>query len=209
MNTIAKIVVLLLVIPILLWIIGFQANAFGMIILIVVGLAFWNWYGTTYRPRRLAQKEAERQRQHEAAQFRLAQEAEDKRNQAAQQLREKHDLTMTTEQSRLDDEAAAERLRSIVNEILDYLNMIGPDTDKAEVMRGIHGAINRLVESKAIKLHHFDNDMLRFDIDLIVRKAQEKDLGDDTLVPRLRRALRHDDSPAPMVGIPSPSPTKA
>lgn len=116
---------------------------------------------------------------------------------------------MTAEQSRLDDEAAAERVRSIVNEIFDYLNMLDPDTDKAEVVRGIHGAINRLVESKAIKSHHFDNDMLRFDIDLIVRKAEEKDLGDDTLVARLRRALRHDNPSLPMAGMPSPSATKA
>lgn len=66
MNTIAKIIVLLLVIPGVLWVVGLQASGFGLIILIVLGLALWNWYGTTYRPRRLAQQEAERQRQHEA-----------------------------------------------------------------------------------------------------------------------------------------------
>lgn len=209
MNTIAKIVVLLIVIPALLWIIGFQANAFGLVILIVVGLAFWNWYGKTYRPRRLAEKEAERQRQHETSQLRLAQDAEDKRNRAAQELREKQNQTMTSEQSRFDDEAAAERVRSLVSEILDYLNMIGPDTDKAEIVRGIHSAINRLVESKGIKPHHFESDMLRFDIGLIVRKAQEKDLGDDALVDRLKRAFRYDDAPARMAGTLSPSPTKA
>lgn len=51
--------------------------------------------------------------------------------------------------------------------------------------------------------------MLRFDIGLIVRKAQEKDLGDDALVDRLKRAFRYDDAPARMAGTLSPSPTKA
>lgn len=59
------------------------------------------------------------------------------------------------------------------------------------------------------KPHHFESDMLRFDIGLIVRKAQEKDLGDDALVDRLKRAFRYDDAPARMAGTLSPSPTKA
>lgn len=209
MTAIAKFIIILLGAIILCAIIGIQRTALPLILMVIFGYALWNWYERAYRPRRLARQEAERQRQHEAAQFRLTQEAEEKRNRAAQQMREKHDLTMTAEQSRLDDEAAAERVRSIVNEILDYLNMLGPDTDKAEVVRSIHSAINRLVESKAIKSHHFNNDMLRFDIDLIVRKAEEKDLGDDTLVARLRRALRHDNPSLPMAGLPSPSATKA
>ena len=191
MATVAKAIVVLIMGTSLLWLLGFQVSGFGYIIVIIFGLSVWNWVQNSYLPNRHVTKLIKQQQEHEANQQRLTREADEARARAAQELRQKHDSALNSEQSRLEDEAAGERVRSIVSEMLECVTIIRPETDKNDILSALHSSLNRLVESKTVRPHHFTNDMLQFDVSLIIRKLDEIGLGKDAIVERICRALHH------------------
>lgn len=185
----------------------------GMILLVAAAL----WYFNSYRPRQQLERAAERQRAHEFELSQRERDAEEARERAAWESRTKQQETLKLEQNRLEEEARTSFVRSMVNELLDYANMLTPNADKAELVGAMHAAVGKIVERKDIKLQHFDDEMLQFDIGLIFRRLEAAGLENDLVVDRLRKALRQDSnsqsqgkaSPSPLIEVSSSTPLAA
>jgi hypothetical protein len=186
---------LIIILPIMALVPGLGAT------ILVVAVALW--YFNSYRPRQQLEKAAEQQRAHE---FELAQQqrdAEEARERAARENRVKQQETLRMEQDRLEEEARTGFLRSMVNELLDYANMLTPTADKAELVGAMHAVVGKLTERKDIKSQHFDDEMLQFDISLVFRRLEDSGLGNDLVVERLRKVLRQGSVASPTVVVSS------
>ena len=137
-------------------------------------------------------QEAETRRQREAA---AAQ-------QAAEEARRHQEKMIVDEQTKLDDEALSNRLRSAVSELIDLANVLSPGGDNADIIRSMHGTISEVAKrQRELKAHHFDDDMLQHDVGLVLRRLELAGLGDDLVVDRLRKVMRQDVPSAHTSGL--------
>jgi hypothetical protein len=137
-----------------------------------------------------AQREVEREAEGKS---KAEKDAEIKQVAEAQEAKRQQEAMLLAEQARLDDEAMAGRLRGAVNELIDCSNMLGPGTDSAEIVRAMHSTLNNLTSRyHDLKPHYFDDEMLQYDIRLIIKRLQQAGLQDDLIVERLIKVLRQD-----------------